>query len=174
MSNVETFDELFQRGLEYMYDCEKQLTKALPKMAEAASSPQLRQAFEEHQRQTEQHVQRVERIFSMLEISSSEKSNKVVEAMVDEAQKMIKHTDASALRDAALIVAGNQVEHYEMACYGSLRSFAQLLGRNDIITLIDQNLNEEKQADQLLTRIGEQEVNRQAMQIRGATTGASR
>ncbi len=167
MSDIETFEQLFQNGLEHIYDAEKQLTKALPKMAEASSSPQLRQAFDEHQRQTEEHVRRIERIFSMLETSSSSRSNKVVEEMTDEAQKMIKHTDPSALRDAALIVAGNQVEHFEVACYGSLRNFAELLGRNDIVEILQQTLNEEKQADELLTRIGEQDVNRKAAQMRG-------
>jgi ferritin-like metal-binding protein YciE len=164
---METFEELFQNGLEYIYDAEKQLTKALPKMAQAASSPQLREAFEQHQRETEQHVRRIEQIFSLLGARSSGKSNIVLEAMTKEAEQMIDKTEASALRDAALIVAGNQVEHWEMASYGSLRTFAELLGRNDIVRLLEQTLEEEKQADQKLTQIGEQQVNRQAVQMRG-------
>jgi ferritin-like metal-binding protein YciE len=164
---VETFEDLFQTGLEYIYDAEKQLTQALPKMAQASTSPQLRQAFEQHLKETQQHVQRLEQVFSLLGIKSSAKNNVVLQAMTHEAEQMIQHTDATPLRDAALIVAGNQVEHFEMGSYGSLRTFAELLGRNDIVPILEETLKEEKAADQKLTEVGEQQVNREAVQMRG-------
>lgn len=164
---ITTFDELFQTGLEYIYDAEKQLTEALPKMAQAASAPDLRQAFEQHLLETRLHVQRIEQIYSKLGIRAKAKTNSVLEAMRKEAEGMIRHTEASPLRDAALIVAGNQVEHFEIGSYGSLRTFAQLLGHNEIISLLEQTLQEEKNADQKLTEVGETEVNPKAAELRG-------
>lgn len=166
-AKIQTFDELFQNGLEYMYDCEKQLVQALPKMAQAASTPHLRQAFEHHLQETRMQVQRLDQVFSKLGLRSSGKPNTIVQAMTHEAEQMIQHTDASPLRDAALIVAGNQVEHFEIGNYGSLRSFAKLMGHDEIISLLEENLQEEKQADEKLTEVGETEVNRQAAQLRG-------
>jgi ferritin-like metal-binding protein YciE len=165
-----TFDELFQNGLEYLYDAEKQLTQALPKMAQAASSSQLRQAFEHHLQETQTHVRRLEQIFSKLDLSPTGKPNTVVQAMTQEAEKMIQNSEASAVRDAALIVAGNHVEHFEIGSYGSLRSFAELLGHREIIPLLEETLEEEKMADRKLTQIGESEVNQQAAQRRGQLT----
>jgi ferritin-like metal-binding protein YciE len=167
---INTFDELFQTGLEYIYDAEKQLTQALPKMAQAASSPELRQAFEQHLEETRTHVQRLEQLCSKLGISPAPKSNIVLQAMTKEAEGMIQSTEASPLRDAALIVAGNQVEHFEIGSYGSLRSFAELLGHGEIIPLLEQTLQEEKKADQKLTQLGETDVNRKASQLRGQYT----
>lgn len=164
---ITTFDELFQNGLEYIYDAEKQLTQALPKLAQAASSPDLRQAFEHHLQETKMHVQRIEQVFSKLGIRPETKTNSVVEAMRKEAEGMIQHTEASPLRDAALIVAGNHVEHFEIGSYGSLRTFARLLGHNEIIPLLEETLEEEKKADQKLTQVGETDVNPKAVELRG-------
>lgn len=164
---INTFDELFQNGLEYMYDAEKQLTQALPKIAQAASTPHLRQAFEQHLEETRMHVNRVEQVFTKLGLKASGKTNSVMEAMVHEAEQMIQHTDISPLRDTALIVAGNQVEHFEIGSYGSLRHFAQLMGHEEIISLLEDNLREEKEADRKLTQIGESEVNQEALRLRG-------
>jgi ferritin-like metal-binding protein YciE len=171
---ITTFDELFQNGLEYLYDAEKQLTTALPKMAQAASSPQLKQAFEQHLQETQTHVRRLEQVFSKLGLSASGKTNTVVQAMTQEAEKMIQNSEASAVRDAALIVAGNHVEHFEIGSYGSLRSFAELMGHSEIISLLEETLTEEKRADQKLTQIGESEVNRQAVQKLTRSTGGVR
>ncbi len=167
---INTFDELFQNGLEYIYDAEKQLTQALPKMAQAASSPQLKQAFEQHLKETQTQLQRLDQVFSKLGITKAGKTNQVLQAMTQEAEQMIQNTDASPLRDAALIVAGNQVEHYEMGSYGSLRTFAELLGHREIIPLLEETLQEEKKADQKLTQIAESDVNQQAVQRRGQLT----
>lgn len=167
---INTFDELFQDGLEYIYDAEKQLTQALPKMAQAASSPSLRQAFEQHAQETQMHVQRMEQVYSKLGIAPSSKTNAVVQAMTHETEGMMRSMDSSALRDAALIVAGNQVEHYEMGSYGALKTFAELLGHSEIIPLLEQTLQEEKKADRKLTEVAETDVNQKAAQMRGQFT----
>ncbi len=161
---LETMQDLFQRGLEYAYDCEQQLIKALPKLAEASSSSDLRNAFTEHLQQTRRHADRLEQVFSLIGKSADTQSNKVVKALTEEGEDLIDKIDRSPLLDAALICAGNQVEHYEMAAYGTLRDYAQLLGHSQAASLLEQTLNEEKEADAKLTRIGETSVNRQAMQ----------
>ena len=167
---MNTLEDVFRTGLEYIYDAEKQLTSALPKMAEAASSPDLRQAFTKHQRETENHVDRLEQIFSSMKIQPQAKTNSVVQAMTHEAEQMINHIDASPLRDAALIVAGNQVEHFEMGSYGSLRDFAELLGYRDVVSLLEGTLEEEKAADKKLTEIAEDEVNDAAAEMHSQLT----
>jgi len=169
-SKIQTFDELFQNGLEYMYDAERQLVQALPKMSQASSSPQLRQAFEQHLQETRLQVQRLEQIFSKLGIRASARTNTILQSMAQEADKLIQRSDASPLRDAALINAGNQVEHFEIASYGSLRTFARLMDRNEIVSLLEETLEEEKKADHKLTEIGESEVNRHAAHLRGQLT----
>ncbi len=163
---IDSFDALFQNGLEYVYDAEKQLALALPKMAQAASSPQLREAFEKHLQETQTHAQRLETVFSKLGLEKTGKPNSVVFAMTEEADKMIKNSEPSPLRDAALIVAGTQVEHYEITSYGSLLNYAELLGHKEITLLFAETITEEKQADQKLTEIGESEVNLRASKIR--------
>jgi ferritin-like metal-binding protein YciE len=172
MSNekVSTFDELFQNGLECIYDAEKQLTETLPKMAQAAHSSQLRQAFEQHLKETRNHVQRIEYAFSKLGLNPASKTSIVLQAMRKETEKMIENTEASPIRDAALIMAGTQVEHWEMASYGSLRNFAELMGEQSLVSLMQQTLDEEKKADQKLTQVGASEVNPQAAQRRGQLT----
>ncbi len=172
MEQPQTLEDLFIIGLNYVYDAEKQLIEALPKMAQASTNPQLRQAFEEHLKHTQQHVQRAEQIFQALGKQSETKPNTVVQAMRQEADKMIQMIQASPLRDAALIVAGNQVEHYEMAAYGSLVNFARLLNQQQSLQLLQQTLEEEKKADAILTQIGESQVNQQAANRSTAAAGA--
>lgn len=170
---TQSLEDLFTTGLQYAYDAEKQLTEALPKMAEASSTPQLREAFEQHLKETEEHARRAEKIFSSLGKQPERKPNNVVQAMRQEADKMIQMTEASPIRDAALIVAGNQVEHYEMAAYGSLLNFARLLGKQDCAQTLEQTLQEEKKADAKLTEVGESTVNKLAAG-RGAAQAGSR
>lgn len=160
---VQSVDDLFVQGLTYLYDAEKQLTEALPKLAEAAENQQLRQAFEQHLSETKEHVSRSEEIFKRLNKQPQANSNAVLKQMRQEAEHMIQNTDKGAVRDAALIVAGNQVEHFEMASWGSMRNFAKLLGKDDVVTIIQKTLDEEKHADAKLTEIGEQQVNIQAL-----------
>jgi ferritin-like metal-binding protein YciE len=169
---LENIEQLFVHGLRYVYDAEKQLTQALPKLAKACSTPQLREAFEKHLEETKEHVGRAEEIFKRLGQQPDTMPNALLEQMRAEADQMIANTDESPLRDAALIVAGNQVEHYEMAAYGSLRSFAQLLGKQDIAKILEMTLEDEKKADAKLTQIGEETVNPQAVHAEAARSAS--
>jgi ferritin-like metal-binding protein YciE len=169
---ITNVDELFLQGLQYVYDAEKQLTEALPAMAQACTTPQLREAFQQHLEETKEHVGRAEEIFKQLGHQPKTQPNAVLKQMRQEAEQMIQNTDASEVRDAALIVAGNQVEHYEMAAYGSLRTFAKLLGHEDIAGILEKTLDDEKKADAKLTELGETQVNLQAWH-RGTAAAAA-
>jgi ferritin-like metal-binding protein YciE len=160
---IQSVYDLFLSGLQYIYDAEKQLTQALPELAEAACAPQLRQLFEQHLQETKEHVGRIEEVFTRIGAQRQTEPNFVVEQMCQEARQMIQNMDQSEIRDAALIIAGNQVEHYEMAAYGSLRTFAQLLGHEEVVDILQKTLDEEKKADAKLTEVGESQVNIQAL-----------
>jgi len=166
---IESIRDLFEVGLQHIYDCEQKLVeKGLPAMSKASTSPELRSAFEQHLQETRNHVTRLDRVFSICGLEAKAKDNDVLDELTDEAQDMIKSIDASPLRDAALIAGGNEVEHYEMAVYGSLVAFAQQLGLTEAAELLNQTLEEEKKADAKLTQIAEQTVNPQASRERRA------
>ena len=162
---VQSFDDLFFTALEYMYDAEKQLAEALPKMAQASTTPQLKEVFEKHHKETHEHVKRVEQIFGAFGKKPSSQHNTVVESMVNEADGMIRNIDVGSIRDAALVHAANQVEHWEIAAYTSLLNDAKRFGRKDAISLIDQTLTEEREAAAKVTEISEKYVNPQAAQV---------
>lgn len=153
--------ELYIDELRDLYNAETQLVKALPKMAKASSNEQLRQGFEEHLRQTSEHVARLEQIFEQLEEKPTGKKCLGMEGLVKEAADTMKEDYEDALMDAALIGAAQRVEHYEIAGYGTVRDFAELLGEDEHVSLLEQTLEEEKQTDQKLTELS-QEVNQQA------------
>ncbi len=167
---IDNVEQLFLNGLKYVYDAEQQLTEGLPKLAQASSTPELRQAFEQHLQETKEHVTRLQQVFKQMGQQPEGNSNAVLKQMSQEAEQMIKNMDQSPVRDAALIVAGNQVEHYEMASYGSLRTFAELLGKQEVVQILQKTLEEEKKADALLTKIGENTVNPKAIQKSAAAT----
>ena len=125
---AENLSDLFQRHLEFAYDTERQLLKELPKIAEAVSSADLKKAIEQHMEQTKRHVERIEKVFSILKRAPAAETSHVIHNISGEINKMIDHIEPSPLRDAAIISNANQVEHYEIALYGSLSSFAQALG----------------------------------------------
>jgi ferritin-like metal-binding protein YciE len=157
--------ELFVEELKDIYWAEKHLTKALPKMRKAATSSQLASAFEQHLAVTEQQIGRAEQVFELLGMSPRAKKCEAMAGLVMEAQAVIEDTDkGSATRDVALIIAGQKVEHYEIATYGSLVQLAKTMGRNDIATLMQQTLDEEKTADQLLTDLAVSGINVSAEQ----------
>jgi ferritin-like metal-binding protein YciE len=162
---IETLQDLFIDELRDLYDAEKQLVKALPKMANAASSSQLRTAFESHLRETEAQVTRLERVFETLGEKPTGQSCDAMKGLIKEGDKMASNVDESPLRDAGLIGAANRVEHYEMAAYGTARTFAEMLGYMDAAQLLEQTLQEEKQADRKLTEIAEQLVNENALEV---------
>ena len=166
---IESLQDLFEVELRYVYDCEQKLVKkGLPTMIEAASSPELRSALEQHLEETRNQVTRLERVFSTIGAEVKTEGNDVLDELNSCVKDAIGDIDASPLRDAALIVSGNKVEHYEMAAYGSLVSFAQQLGFQDAVGLLEQTLEEEKAADAKLTQLGESVINPRAGQERRA------
>ena len=149
--------ELFVEELRDLYDAENQLIKALPKMAEASSSPELREAFEDHLEQTQNHATRLEKIFAGLGEKAKAEKCKGMEGLVKEGSDLLKENDFDPeVKDAAIIGAAQRVEHYEIAGYGTVRTFAELLGEDEALSLLEQTLTEEKEADQKLTELAEQ------------------
>jgi ferritin-like metal-binding protein YciE len=156
---LHSLEDLFHEQLRDMLDAEKQLVKALPKMAKAATADELREAFEEHLEQTRGHVERLESVFETLGKKARGKSCAAMEGLVEEGADLIDADAEPMVRDAGLIAAAQRVEHYEMAVYGCLRTWARQLNNPKAADLIEQTLNEEKEADQKLTDIAESLVN---------------
>jgi ferritin-like metal-binding protein YciE len=154
--------ELYIDELKDIYNAENQLVKALPKMAKAANSEELRTGFEEHLEQTRGHVQRLEQIFKELGEKPSGKKCKGMEGLVAEGQEMMGEDFEDDVMDAALISAAQRVEHYEIAAYGTVRTYAELLGEDTAVQLLEQTLEEEKETDQKLTDMAS-EINVRAM-----------
>jgi ferritin-like metal-binding protein YciE len=148
--------ELYVDELRDLYNAENQLTKALPKLAKAANSDELRAGFEEHLKQTKGHVERLEQIFEALGEKPTGKKCKGMEGLIDEGSELIKEDEFDGeVLDAGLISAAQRVEHYEIAAYGSVRTYANLLGESDATGLLEQTLTEEKATDQKLTKLAE-------------------
>lgn len=166
----ESVRQLYIEELRDLYNAETQLVKALPKMAKASSNDELRQAFEEHLRQTSEHVSRLEQIFEMLDEKPSGKKCLGMEGLVKEAAETMKEDYEDAVMDAGIIGAAQRVEHYEIAAYGTVRTLAELMGENEHVTLLEQTLEEEKQTDQKLTDLAE-DVNSEAMETEEEAEG---
>jgi ferritin-like metal-binding protein YciE len=160
---IETMEDLFLEQVEDLYDAERRLVKALPKMAGASTSQALRQAFESHLMETEGHVTRLESVFQALGRDPKGHTCDAMKGLISEGEEIIGDIEESSLRDAGLIAAANRVEHYEIAAYGSARTFAEILGLSDAASLLEQTLQEEKKADQKLTQLAESMVNEQAL-----------
>ena len=156
---MDNLEKLWVEELKDLYDAEKQLTEALPKMVDAAATPELRQAFEHHLQQTEEHVQRLEEVLEELDIPDHGKKCKGMQGLIKEGEEMMKDATDSLTRDAALIAAAQRVEHYEIAGYGTVVSYAQQLNRTAIAEKLQMTLDEEKEADKKLTEIAESKVN---------------
>jgi ferritin-like metal-binding protein YciE len=163
----ESLRELYVNELKDLYSAETQLVKALPKMAKGSFNAELRQGFEEHLRQTSEHVSRLEQIFETLGEKPSGKKCVGMEGIVKEGAETLSEDYEEALMDAAIIGAAQRVEHYEIAAYGTVKAFAELLGEDDHVSLLEQTLEEEKETDQKLTQLAEQ-INPQAAQGVGA------
>jgi ferritin-like metal-binding protein YciE len=153
--------ELYIEELKDLYNAENQLVKALPKMAKAASSDELRQGFEDHLEQTKGHVQRLEQIFQALGESPKGKKCKGMEGLVEEGSEVMHEDFEGALMDAAIIGAAQRVEHYEIAAYGTVCAFAEELGETEQNSLLNETLQEEKETDEKLTHLAQQ-INAQA------------
>ena len=154
--------ELLIEELKDMYNAEGQLVKALPKMAKAASHQQLQRAFQEHLAQTEQHVQRLEQIFQQMGAKPKGQTCKGMEGLIAEGEEMIKTKGDPAAIDAGLIAAAQRVEHYEIAGYGCVRTYAQMLGDQQGMRLLQQTLDEEGMTDKKLTQLAESLINIEA------------
>jgi ferritin-like metal-binding protein YciE len=157
----EGLKELYVDELKDIYNAETQLVKALPKLAKAADSDELRQGFEEHLEQTKGHVSRLEQIFKMLDESPKGKKCAGMEGLVEEGSEVLKEGLEGAVLDAALIGAAQRVEHYEIAAYGTVIAFAQTLGENDHASLLEETLAEEKETNEKLTELSRQ-INEEA------------
>jgi ferritin-like metal-binding protein YciE len=154
---------LYVDQLRDLHNAESQLVKALPKMAKAASSPALKQGFEKHLLQTKGHVDRLEQIFAALDESPKGKKCAGMEGLIEEGEEIIKEIPADEGLDAGLVAAAQRVEHYEIAAYGTVRNFAELLGDDEAATLLQQTLDEEKETDEKLTEISK-DVNTRALE----------
>ena len=160
---LKSAQELLLNELRDIYDAEKQLVKALPKMAKAASSEQLRQAFQGHLEETKTQVERLERAFARLDTRTRSKRCAAMEGLVEEASQMMEEIKIPQILDAALIAGAQKVEHYEIAAYGSVRALAEACGHQQVAQLLDETLEEEKAADQKLNQIALSEVNPSAL-----------
>jgi ferritin-like metal-binding protein YciE len=161
-SKMQTLEDLYTDMLKDLYSAEKQLVKALPKMAKSAQSSDLRQAFQDHLKQTEGHVDRIERIFSDLGGSPRGKKCVGMEGLVEEGNELLQEDVEPDVLDAGLIAAAQKVEHYEIASYGTVRTWAERLGYHNAAQLLQQTLDEEGEANKKLTQIAESHVNMEA------------
>ncbi|MGO4880274.1 MAG: ferritin-like domain-containing protein [Bryobacteraceae bacterium] len=150
---IESLHALYLKELRDLYNAENQIVKALPKMIEAVESPELRAGLSHHLEETRGHVARLEQIFRQHNEEAKGETCKGMEGIIDEGKAIVSHADRSAVRDAGIIASAQKVEHYETAGYGSVRTWAQQMGHSEAAQLLQQTLDEEKQADKKLTEI---------------------
>jgi len=160
---LKSLKDLYVDHLRDLYSAENQITKALPKMAKAASSPGLQNAFREHLAQTKEHVRRIEEIFDKLGMSPKGKKCKGMEGLLKEGEELMHQASEEAVLNAALIAAAQRVEHYEIASYGAARSYANLVGDEEAALLLQKTLDEEGETNKKLTRLAEGDINVQAV-----------
>jgi ferritin-like metal-binding protein YciE len=166
--SVKTIEELFVHELSDIYSAEKQLTKALPRLARAATNPKLSAAFETHLEETNGQIERIDKVVDLLDIRLKRIKCAAMEGLVEEGKEIIDTIEKSPLRDAALIGGAQKVEHYEIAAYGTLAALAKQLGYKDALPLLLETLKEEKATDEKLTMLAEQGGNQQAAQQEAA------
>jgi len=176
MPETKTLHDAFIGELRDAYDAEKQLTKALPKLAKKATSDDLRQAFENHLKETENHVTRLEKVFESIGEKASGKHCDGIAGIIEEGKKVMEEGFEDVTLDACLIAGGLRAEHYEMAAYGTLIAWARAMGHDTAVELLEQTLEEEKAADQKLTSLAEGGIDEQAAEMahpEGQTTGTA-
>jgi ferritin-like metal-binding protein YciE len=160
---LNTLKQLYIEELRDLYSAENQLLKALPKMAKGASSEELTLAFENHLDQTKVHVERLEEIFERLDENPKGKTCQAMKGLVEEGSEILEEDGEESVLDAGIIAAAQKVEHYEIASYGTVRTFAQLLGEDEAAELLQETLDEEGEADKLLTQLAQDMVNPEAL-----------
>ena len=162
MADAKTLDDLFLDTLKDIYFAEKQIVKALPRMAKAAQSPQLRAGFEKHLAETEGHVERLEQIFDILDVPARGKTCEAILGILEEGKSIMEDFKDTPALDAGLVSAAQAVEHYEIARYGTLKAWAKQMGRVDVMKLLEATENEEIATDQALSQVATTEVNKKA------------
>ena len=162
MAQAGTLHDAFMDELRDLYDAEKQLTKALPKLAKASSNPDLRAAFESHLEETRGHVERLEEVFGSLDEKARGKHCDGIAGIIDEGKNVMGEDFDEATMDACLIASGQRAEHYEMAAYGTVIAWARVMGHDDAADLLQQTLDEEKAADEKLSALAEEGINQEA------------
>ncbi len=161
---MQSIGDLMYTGMTYLHDFEQQIASAAPKMAEASSDPELKELFQKTESKSREYAQRVQQAFQKLGKQPESNTNNIAKAMIQEVDNMIGNTDKGPVRDAALIVAANQQQMYRVAAYGSLKHYAELIGKNDAVRDLEQNLEDSKNGDEKFTKLGENKVNKQAAQ----------
>jgi len=160
---LDTLQKLYTDELRDLYNAENQLLKALPKMAKAASSEELKEAFEKHLEQTKGHVKRLEQVFEELDEKPKGKTCRAMKGLIEEGSEILQQEGEESILDAGIIVAAQKVEHYEIAGYGSVRTFAHLLGQNKAAELLQTTLDEESETNELLNRLAGSTINPEAL-----------
>jgi len=171
---LDTLQKLYTDELRDLYNAENQLLKALPKMAKAASSDDLKDAFEKHLEQTKGHVERLEQVFEALGEKPKGKTCRAMKGLIEEGSEILKEDGEESIIDAGIIVAAQKVEHYEIAGYGSVRTFAHLLGQNKAAELLQATLDEESETNEVLNRLAQNMINPEAVlesELAGASSG---
>jgi ferritin-like metal-binding protein YciE len=162
MASEKTLDDLFLETLKDIYYAEKQIVKALPRMAKAAQSPDLKAGFEKHTEESEVHVDRLEQVFEMLGKPARGKTCEAILGIIEEGKSIMEEFKNTPALDAGLAAAAQAVEHYEISRYGTLKTWAQQMGKSDMARLLDQTLSEEIATDKKLTQVAESDLNRMA------------
>lgn len=160
---LESLEQLYISELRDLYSAENQLLKALPKITKAASSEELKEGFEKHLEQTKGHVERLEQIFQQLDQSPKGKTCHGMKGLIEEGSEILKEDGEDSVLDAGIIVAAQKVEHYEIASYGSVRTFANLLNQDEAASLLQATLDEESETNEILNRLAEGIVNPEAL-----------
>lgn len=173
MAILDSLNKLLEEELKDIYSAEKQLLKALPKMAKRASSEELRSALTEHVDVTKRQIGRLEDVFESLGKPAKAKTCKAMQGLVEEASEIMEEEGEDAVLDVGIIAAAQKVEHYEMASYGTVRTWARLIGQNEAADLLQETLDEEGEADKRLTALAESFVNPEAESGNGGSTGES-
>ena len=157
-----TLDDLFEETLKDILYAENKILKALPRMAKAAQSEELKAAFEKHEKETEEHVSRLEQVFEMIEAAPRGKKCEAIEGIIGEGADIMKEFKGAPALDAGLVSAAQAVEHYEIARYGTLKRWAEMMGLDEAVQLLDETLEEEKNTDAALTELADAQANEQA------------
>ena len=161
--SVKTMDDLFVATLKDIYYADKQILKALPTMVKKANGPELKEALETHRQETEGQVERLDQVFKLLDVPARGKKCEAIEGIIAEAKEHMEEIEDDAVLDAGMVSSAQAVEHYEICRYGTLIEWAKDLGHDDAVKLLEQNLDQEKNADKLLTRIAKSSSNRKAV-----------